>query len=523
MTRHLTNATRRGLVLAALLAGALLLPAAAGATSVTLTAPAIPGVATLPGPVAPPATIPTAVGVLTVSPATGISGTPITISDTGLPADQAVTITWSTAVNTWVLDAQPGTVNYLGRASTPENVVVATTTTDSSGAFSVTLKAPDDWGGLHEIYAVVGGVEVASGGFVIYRTATISPTSGPIGTPITITYHGLGSSLYEGGGSLLWDNHYVGALTANWTRGTAKVVIRAAGPVGKHTIQVADAITFMYMNIQQSPLPWAQGFTFKFRVTKGSDAPKPQIDWPANVAPTLGTITTQQAGLSTSGNGVTASLASTSGPVNTNVALTASGLTPNVPVAMEWATVVGSRVNCTSVCWAFVTTPLGTPTASSSGSLQASITVPDGLGGWHVVQLVQNGQTKAQVSYYVRRSVVDAGVSSAVLKEGQKFTVHLKGLGWTQLDNTIAVDYDNSYIGYGCGFNSNGDTVMNLVASGGPGVHLIDMYPMLYNLSPSFANTPYGMVPFLTYAQDYPGLALGYQLPAIRLAITVVK
>jgi hypothetical protein len=64
---------------------------------------------------------------------------------------------------------------------------------------------------------------------------------------------------------------------------------------------------------------------------------------------------------------------------------------------------------------------------------------------------------------------------------------------------------------------------MNLVATGGPGVHLIDMYPLLYNLSPSFANTPYGMVPFLTYAQDYPGLALGYQLPAIRLAITVVK
>ena len=41
-----------------------------------------------------------------------------------------------------------------------------------------------------------------------------------------------------------------------------------------------------------------------------------------------------------------------------------------------------------------------------------------------------------------------------MLHEGQKFTVHLKGLGWTQLDNTIAVDYDNSYVGYGCGFNS---------------------------------------------------------------------
>jgi hypothetical protein len=31
------------------------------------------------------------------------------------------------------------------------------------------------------------------------------------------------------------------------------------------------------------------------------------------------------------------------------------------------------------------------------------------------------------------------------------------------------------------------------------------------------------MVPVLAYARDVPDLALGYQLPAIRLAIEVVK
>jgi hypothetical protein len=30
-------------------------------------------------------------------------------------------------------------------------------------------------------------------------------------------------------------------------------------------------------------------------------------------------------------------------------------------------------------------------------------------------------------------------------------------------------------------------------------------------------------VPFLSFARDYPGLALGYQLPAFRLAIKVVS
>ena len=154
---------------------------------------------------------------------------------------------------------------------------------------------------------------------------------------------------------------------------------------------------------------------------------------------------------------------------------------------------------------------------------QTNITVPDGLGGWHVVQLMQDGQLLAQIPFYVEESIVGQGVSSLVVKEGQPFTIHIKGVGWTQLDNTVGVDYDNSYMGYGCGFNSNGDVLLHLIATGGPGTHLIDLYPMLYSLSPSFANTPYGMVPVLTYAQDYPGLALGYHLPALRFAITIVK
>ena len=49
------------------------------------------------------------------------------------------------------------------------------------------------------------------------------------------------------------------------------------------------------------------------------------------------------------------------------------------------------------------------------------------------------------------------------------------------------------------------------------------MYPLLHTQQPSYPNTPYGMAPVLTDARDVPGLALGYQLPAIRLAIEVVR
>ena len=518
------SATRRRVTVATLAALSLLvLPSVALAEAGPLAAPAIPGVAALPGPVVDPGKPAAEMKLLKTTPDIALAGAAVTISGSGLPADKDVTLTWGTANVDWVLDARADSVDYLGRKATKFAVQLAKVHTSASGAFSVQLKAPQDFGGLHEIYAVVDGVQVAKGGFLLARSASITPKRGPIGTMITITYKGLGSSLYEGGGSLLYDNKYVGAVMANWTRGVAKVHIRASGPVGKHTIDISDAISFKYLNIEQSPIPWGTGFTFTFVVTKDNGRPAARIDWPANVAPTLATRTTlATAGLGTATSS-TASLTATSGAVMTKVGVTAAGLTPNAAVDLQWATVVGNRVNCTGTCWSFVSIPLGKTTASASGTLSSQIQVPDGLGGWHVVQVLQAGQVKAQVPYFVKRSFVGNGVSSLKLKRGQHFTIHLKGVGWTQLDNTIAVTYDNSYVGYGCGFNSNGDVVMNMIATGAPGTHLIDMYPLLYTQQPSYANTPYGMVPVLTYERDAPGLALGYQLPAMRLAITIAN
>jgi hypothetical protein len=512
---------KMAVAVASLAGAAMLLPGLASATPTPLVIPAIPGVAALPGLAAPPATPAANMGALVTKPDVAVAGTRFTISGSNLPANSDVTLTWGTSNVTWVVDARPDSVDYLGRSATKLNVVLATAHTDASGSFTAKLVAPRDFGGIHDVYAVVDGKQVAKGGFLIARSATLTPTKGPIGTMITVRYDGLGASLYEGGASLLYDNKFAGAIMANWTRGMAIMHIRASGPVGRHTIEVADAISFKYLNIQQSPIPWGTGKVMSFTVTKDNGRPKARLDWPTKVAPTLDAKTTLQ--LLSADTKATASLSSTSGAVDSAVSINASGLAPNTPVDLEWSTVVGNRVNCTGTCWTFVSVPLGNPTADASGSFASKISIPDGLGGWHVVQVIQNGKIVTQTPYYVKRSIAGKGVSSLVLHQGQKFTVHLKGLGWTQLDNTIAVDYDNSYVGYGCGFNSQGDTVMNLVATGAPGTHLIDMYPLLYTQQPSYANTPYGMIPVLTYGMDAPGLALGYDLPAIRLAITVVK
>jgi hypothetical protein len=529
-----TRQSAARLVLAAVTAatvafgGVILTPAAfswahvtrADVTPVAVPPPTIKGVPGQPGPTAPAATISSNIGLLHVTPQVGFAGTPVTVTGTGLASNASVILAWQTATETWTLDPEIGTVNYMGRQATKFNVVIAHATTDSNGKFSVTFKAPNDWGGVHEIYADIGGTDVAEGGFLISRRVTVTPKSGPIGTPITVTYTGFAADLYEGGAALLWDNHITGEMMANWTRGTAKFMIRAAGPVGYHTIEVGDAINFLYLNLPQASDSWAIGGTVKFHTTADKGRPKTQIDWPVNVQPTISTKTTMDPSAVASNSPVKMKLSTWSGQVGKRIKLTATGLTPNSPVDLEWLTVVGSRVNCTSVCWAESSIPLGKPTPSGT-TLSTSFKVPDNLGGWHVVQVDQGGKTMAQKAFLMKESLVGKGVSSRVLNPGQAFTIHLKGVGWTQIDNTVGVDYDNSYVGYGCGFGSNGDVVLNLHATGGRGTHIIDIYPQLYTLTPSFANTPWGLIPILTYARDDPGLALGYKIPAIRLAITV--
>jgi hypothetical protein len=359
----------------------------------------------------------------------------------------------------------------------------------------------------------------------------------------------MGPNLYTGGVSVLWDNSYAGEAQALWTRGTAKFVIRASGEVGTHYVASTAGIGVQYMNIKQSPVPFAKGTSVAFKVTKDAGAPASYIDWPAQVAPTV----TQKTTLSDIGldpnTKATATLSSTSGPILSKVHLNVSGLSADGNYQIVWSTVVGNRVNCTGTCWVFNGLPMGQATASA-GNISQDVTIPDNLGGWHVIQIKQGDVIEAQVPYYVKESIMPyydksgkilsmglaladksnlpeerngSGTPMTKFKAGQEFTIAIKGVGWTQLDNTLAVTYDNSYIGYGCGFNSNGYMVVHLIATGAPGTHLIDLHPVLYTNQPSFANTPYGMLPVLSYAHDLPGLALGYQPPAIHMAITIVK
>ena len=218
---------------------------------------------------------------------------------------------------------------------------------------------PHDFGGIHDIYAVIDGLQVSKGGFLLNRQMSISPKRGPIGTPITVHFSGLAYSLYDSGGAFYWDNKYLGAFTGNTTRGAGSFVVRATGPVGRHQIVSGPAITVDYLNAPQSPQPWQPLFSFGFTVTKDAGRPAASLDWPVKVTPTVGPTTTLLTAGVTATSGATASLAKTSGTVLSKVGLSASGLAPNAPVQFAFSTVVGNRVNCTGTCWALASVPLG--------------------------------------------------------------------------------------------------------------------------------------------------------------------
>ncbi len=458
---------------------------------------------------------------LKIEPESGIVGTPFTITADGIPAGKQVEFVWATWQGSY--DTKPTTdnVEFYDRTYVEKSESLGSATADSVGRATLQLTAPEDYGQVHDIYAMVDGAKYAHGGFRIVRNATIASTSGPVGAPITITITGLGMKPYEMLSAITWDNKYTGFASGVTNKGTAIIQMRAAGPVGRHLIQaMGSSHTFPYLNLSQSPLAGViSDFSWVYTVTEDDGPPADALDWPdpSRVAPLSQLTSTTSASGARPAAGVQATIEPGAGPVLSEATVKASGLPPEAEVGLLWVTSRGNRLSPSG--WSMQETPLGQAKAGADGSLQATVRVPDDLGGWHVVKLVQGERVLAEVPYRVEISLID--VTPKKVKVGETFTIHLKGVGWTELDNAFAVTYDNGHTGYACGFNSNGDIQLTLTATGAPGTHLVDLYPMIYQ---GHGKGPWAYeVPMLTYARDHPGLALGYRLPAVRAAVEIVE
>jgi hypothetical protein len=144
---------------------------------------------------------------------------------------------------------------------------------DSNGRFDAQFTIPEDYGGVHEVTALIDGTPVAQNGIEVTQTFEMSPASGPIGTPIEIKVTGLGWRTMESTWVVNWDNQEAGWVSATGTHGTATARFRASGAVGDHQVRVYSGYMGQgYLNHEQAPNAYLPRPAFVFRVTPGKAA-----------------------------------------------------------------------------------------------------------------------------------------------------------------------------------------------------------------------------------------------------------
>lgn len=488
---------------------------------------------------------------ITVSPTSGIVGSGIIIAGQGYPPNTNLTLKWGSNNVSWTFGGNP--LETTGISATPLNLKLAAVQTNASGSFSATVTAPVDNGGKHVIQAFSENGTALPGKelFTLEPSFKVSSSSGPAGSPITIFATGLGIGVYSTNYHVLWDNKYLGYMTAVTTHGTANATIYAVGSIGVHYIDIYQGYPgAAYLNPDQNPssgnwyppyLPYQSNYTITsepFTQSVSSSA----VGLPAlipilllvvvfssiGLVPVMafqkkkdGTLTgaigragviiliagvlilgggayfvyshystsvkSPSAGYVPQATAVIPAISvpvtnATSGPrvmVSPNIAtvgatvnVTGLGFAPDAQLPVSWSTRVGNNLNGFNI----VEKPLKNVTSSSTGTFTFAMQVPSDLEGDHFIS-VQNLTRNSNATLYVQR---DAKMSPTEGPVGTEITIQLLGTGWDFNTNIVVIDYDNSYVGFACGFNSQGNITVTIPAAGAPGLHTIDLYPSVY-------------------------------------------
>lgn len=417
----------------------------------------------------------------------------------GLPSLRTIDLVWGTVNGGWVVEDYH---RFRGKRFTPATRTLAKAKVGADGRVSVRFKIPEDYGGVHEVMLSDNGVLLAQGGLEVSQAFEMHPTEGPVGTPIEIRVKGLGWRTLESTWVVNWDNQEVGWVSATSTRGSSVARLRAAGAVGEHHVKLYTGYMGQgYLNHEQAPNSYLPRPEFVFRITPGNVAA------PAYAEP----YQKQPVPAATGNGGALLSISPSQGPVLTPTSLKGSGLPANTLVSLVWETQTGNRVS--GAGFAPQENEITTLTVGPDGRVDVPVGVPDDLGGLHGVSIRRDGKILARTYFVIETSVVSMSPTRG--PAGTPVTIHLKGVGWTDYDNIYVATYDNGYMGYACGFNTQGDVVVHFKAAGSPGVHLIDFYPGIYQ-GPEGGQQLYRL-PQLTYADDHPG----NRIPALRFAFEV--
>lgn len=462
-------------------------------------------------------------GRLTLEPAAGVVASSVTATASGLEPGTRVALVWESANASWNVTDEG---RFLGVSAEQTLTPLSEGVVGADGTVAFTFQVPEDFGYMHNVFVVAGDETVARQGFTVLPQLTVNPTSGPVGTPITVTLTGVGYTFWQLAWHLLYDSAHTGWLSAITTRGTATAVIPATGAVGPHSLQVLSGThPVPYLNQQQAPtfnpnVPTVLAATF---VITGGDAVLPG-------APEAQALPRAPFLPEPAGAGPSLVLDYGSGTVGSKIGVHGEGFSAGAEVELGWTTTRGNDIISGLVD---ATLDLGSVTATAAGTFDTRLATPDDLGGGHTL-LATVGDISASARYTITPSV--AAVTPSVVAPTGDITITIKGVGWSDTANIYTLVMDNGYLGYGCGVNSQGDVTIHLKAPGQPGVHYVDLYPSIYrgvitapgappaprlepgqdaSLLPG-ANGTFLQLPMLNWV-DHPG----EELPAFRLSFEV--
>lgn len=431
-------------------------------------------------------------------------GDTVELTGAGYSPGAKVELVWHSAEGRYEIE---GFSEFVGQRYEATSAVLASIVADDRGEVQARFAVPLDFGGPHDIRGRVDGEEVSQAGVMVVPTWSMTPTEGPIGTPVELKVTGIDIRTTLNTWHLLWDNHYFGLMTGVTTKGVGLARFRAAGPVGVHLIAAWNnsyqAAPYLAWDTSPFQDEFPSGVDFAFNVTVDPGFLPPEVDdfsasdnpWPpdTNVAGEL-------------------ELSVDRGVVGQETTLRGCGLPPNSHFPLIWTTVIGDRV--THVGIRELKRNLGEVRTGPDGAFELHFKVPDDLGGSHRVEVCWGADVLAATAFVILPSVVSF---TRTVRAGDQIAVHLKGGGWTTYDNTYAVTYDNSYVGYACGLSTGGDMQFHFTATGAPGTHILDLYPTVYKGKDEMPRI-YSL-PQLTYTTDHPVR----KTPAIRLCVEVVE
>ena len=216
------------------------------------------------------------VGRLALTPDHGPIGAPVTVTGTGLPANQTLDLVWRTVKGSWqVADAE-----YHGRKYTPVGYLITKVKTDASGGFTATFDAPDDFGFWHDITVQTADRLLTQAAFNVRNVGRRSRRrAGRSARRSPSTSRASAGKQLENSWLLLYDNKYTGWMSSVTTGGSAHFTIPAAGKPGTHVLEVLHGdFTFPYRNMQQSPEPDRPRFAIPFEITDGDPVLPPAAD-----------------------------------------------------------------------------------------------------------------------------------------------------------------------------------------------------------------------------------------------------